>query len=247
MTHLTLSQPAMSVIDGYLKFRVGNATCSIPYFNNKTTRARAALAVHIGKGNPTELQDELMTLTKRDGIDISSLTDKTLKELLISHNLGIDCSGFAYHVLNAESVKNTARSLNKKLFFTGGILNKLRSRIRPVENSSVAIFADNHNSMTISLSDVRPGDFISITDAPEGNMRDHILIIHAVDYTDSIPTIIHYSHSIAYPEDGLYNTGVRQAQIKITDIKVPLTQAIWAETKLSHRLQISKVELRRLR
>jgi len=263
MESKTLTEKSLEVIDQYLHFKIGSATTNVPYFNNKTAKIRAALRTHIGKGSPSEIHDEFQILATKERLDQQALTDKSLKKSLTDKNLGIECSGFAYHILEAESVDRGFGRLKKHLAFIGskGLIGKLRSSFRPVENCNVTTFADNTNSKITALNEVRPGDIITMTNDidPEAAERNHILIINEVVSDNSIPVKITYSHSVAYPEDGVYGTGVRQGEIEILNIDKPITEAKWTEedkvgepsiteskNRLYIRAQKSKTELRRL-
>jgi len=55
--------------------------------------------------------------------------------MLADANIGIDCSGFAYYVLNAESAETDKGPLDKYLSFVNckGLLGKI-ARIQAAEN-----------------------------------------------------------------------------------------------------------------
>ena len=253
----TLSQGALSVIDQYLHFKVGSATASVPYFYNKTTRNRAALRTNIGKGSPREIFEEIQPILFKSHIDEGMLTDDMLKKILVDANLGIDCSALAYYVLNAEIEKDGADRLEKHISFVNctGFLGKMRCSLRPIENCDVSTLAHNKNSKAIDLISARPGDIITMLGNRDDDERDHILIIREVAYADEtfVPTSILYTHAMAYPEDGIYGSGIRQGKIEIADISKPLTDALWSESgaiekasRIFARAQRSKTEVRRL-
>jgi len=255
MNTKTLSERGLSVIDQYLRFKVGGAVCSVPYFNNRTVKARAALRTYIGKGSPADIFEETNSLAVKEHIDPAALSDESLKKLLVDNNLGIECSGFAYYVLSAESHERGKGALERHISFVNcsGIVGKIRCSLRPAENCDVATFAHDKNSRVIGAADVAPGDIITMAGGPDGVDRDHILVIYQVEYQNFVPIRIHYSHAVAYPEDGLYGSGVRQGSIEITDPSKPLTDAVWSEggsvaaaAHIFARAQISKTELRRL-
>lgn len=251
-----LSSRAMSVIDQYLHFRVGTAVCSVPYFNNKTIKARAALAVNVGKGSPKEIFEETESLLVKAHSAVNSVTPESLKKLLADNNIGIDCSGFAYYVLNAESEETGKGHLDKhiSLVQASGFFRKIAASMNPVKNIGVITFADDKNSQTIPLKDIQPASIITMLDDAEESERDHILVIHQVEYQNLVPYKIHYSHAVAYPEDGVYGTGVRQGTIEITNINKPITEQIWIENgnqgdanRIFVRAKKSKTELRKLK
>lgn len=256
MNTKTLSTSASSVIDQYLHFTVGTAVCSIPYFNNKTTRARAALRANIGKGSPRDIFDEVDIILKKNHVQISTLTDESLKKLLVDNAIGIDCSAFIYYILNAESEFMGKGTIDKHISFINchGIIGRIRCALRPVENCGVATFADDKNSTVVPLHELQPSDLITMLGGPDTNDRDHILVIHQIEYKNSAPFKIHYSHAIMNQEDGIYGSGVKQGIIEILDPTKPITDARWtendkfgADNRIYIRVQKSKTELRRVR
>ena len=255
MNTKTLSTRALSIIDQYIHFRVGTAVFSVPYFNNKITRTRAAMRVVAGKGSPKEIFDETQSLLIENRMDKNTLSGESLKNILVDKNIGIDCSGFAYYVLNAESEELGRGPLDKHISFINcrGLLGKMRCSLRPVENCDVATLADDKNSHVIPLKEVRSGDMITMIGGSEADDREHVLVIHQVEYQNFIPIKIHYSHAIAYPEDGLYGNGVRQGSIEINEIEKTIADQKWVEegregekNRLHSRAKISRTDIRRL-
>jgi hypothetical protein len=255
MNTKTLSNHALSVIDQYLHFKVGSAECSVPYFNNKTIRARAALRSNIGKGSPKEIYEEIMGLMVKDHVDPNNTTDDLLKKTLTDNNIGIDCSAFAYYVLNTELNELKKGNLDKHLHFINchGLIGKIRCALRPIENCDVSTLANEKNSKEISVKEVQPGDMITMIGGPDSSDRDHVLVIHQIEYQNFVPTKIHYAHAIAYPEDGIYGTGIKQGVIEILDPIKPITEQIWIENdktgdknRIFLRAQKSQTTLRRL-
>ena len=255
MPSSSLSNSSLSIIDQYIHFKLGSAVCSVPYFNNKTVRARAALRALIGKGSPKDILDELQSRVVKQHIDVNALADESLKKLLVDNNLGIECSGFAYYVLNAESEVRGKGTLNRHIHFVNckGILGKLRASMRPVENCDVATFADDSNSKVIQLNDVKAGDMITMLRDEEESERDHILIVHEIETDNSRPIKIHYSHAVAYAEDGIYGTGVRQGAIELPANAQSIFEGVWSENgptasaeHIFNRAKKSKTEVRRL-
>lgn len=252
----TLSSGALAVIDQYLHFKVGQAVCSVPYFNNKTVMAKAALRARVGKGSPTEIAEEIGSFIVRQHISKEVLADETLKQILSDNGLGIDCSGFAYYILDAESAERGQGALEKKLAFVNcsGFFGKMRCSLKPAENCDVATLAHDENSRVVPLEEAQPGDMITMLSGTENVSRNHIMVIHQVERHDQAPMRLNYSHAIAYPEDGLYGSGVRQGSIEIIHPMKPLIEQNWIEdgktgddNRLLARAKGSKTELRRLK
>ncbi len=255
MNTKTLSNRALSIIDQYLHFKVAEAECSVPYFNNKTVRARAALRSTIGKGSPQEIFEEIKGILVKSHVNESLITSDLLKKTLTDNNIGIDCSAFTYYVLNSECEDLKKGHLDKHIHFINchGLIGKMRCALRPIENCDVATFADDINSKIILIKEIQPGDIITMLGGPDNSDRDHVLVIHQVEYQNFIPTKIHYSHSVAYPEDGIYGTGIKQGIIEIIKPEASIAEQSWTENGKSNqenriflRAQKSKTELRRL-
>ncbi|MDE2040868.1 MAG: hypothetical protein KGI59_00560 [Patescibacteria group bacterium] len=255
MSVSSLSQAARAVIDGYRHFRLGSAVSSVPYFNNKRLKARAALRAVIGKGSLREIRDEAHALAIRNHADIDRLADGSLKKLLTDANLGLDCSAYAYYILDAESIARGKGPLRSHLRFTHarGIIGKIRAGIRPVENCDVATLADAANSRAIEIHDAKPGDMITMINDGDESEHDHILVISEIEFSTNAPRKISYTHAVAYPEDGVYGTGIKQGTIELSDNSLAITDGLWNEggsaagaERIFRRASHSRTELRRL-
>ncbi|MDB5239087.1 MAG: hypothetical protein JWO00_422 [Candidatus Parcubacteria bacterium] len=246
----------MELINAYLHFKVGAAVCSVPYFNNKTLRSRGALNALVGKGSPKEILDEAETLVFKNHIKLDAFADESLKKILVDNNIGIDCSALAFYVLDTESQAQDRGPLKKHLEFihAHGIKGFVASRSHPCRLTDVETFASDLNSRPVELHEVAVADMITMMDGSDTGERNHILVIHQIDSTDGVPTKLHYSHAVAYPEDGLYGSGVKQGVIEISKPGEPLLSQRWienglegADNRIFARAQRSKTQLRRLK
>ena len=226
-----LSIETNSMIEQYKNFKVGNAICSIPYYNNKTRREHAALGVFVGKGSPKSIYEEVRTILIKEKVNENSLDSESLKKLLVNENLGIDCSGFAYYILNEESKSRGKGSLDKHIHFirATNILAKFIVRLKPEKNVDVLTFADNKNSKIISLEQVECGDIITMISSTNNGERNHILVINQIEYQNFKPITLHYVHAVAWPTDGEYGHGIHEGKIEITDINKEVTEQRWIE------------------
>jgi hypothetical protein len=76
-------------------------------------------------------------------------------------------------------------------------------RRRYVENTNTLTFAHPSNSSEVQPGEIAAGDMVVLIDRGTGE-RNHLLTVKAVE-KDKVILI----HSIAMPEDGKYNHGVR--------------------------------------
>ena len=238
-----LSKEAHGVIESYLRLPIG-AGAVTPYFNNRRAKIRAGLRALIGKGSPKEIADEARIIALREKVDVKSLDSATLKRFLVDKGLGIDCSGFAYHVLDAESRVRNSKPLKSYLALKLSPLRSLLARLRTAEQVSVAVLARDDNSSPVRAKDAQPGDIVTLLN-PEYN---HVLVIESSEKTDK-NIVLRYVHSYAWPHEGVYGHGVRRGTITLAGDDI--MRGIWDESgtpvdfeKIRH---IERAEIRRLR
>jgi len=210
-----LSPQAQEVVEKYLSLPLGNG-CSTPYFNNRRKRIRGGLRALVGKGLPEEIAEEAEMFSIRERVGIKKIASADLKKFLVDHNLGIDCSGFAYHVLDAELKARGKRKISASVKPWSGFYRKIKHYLRPAENTGVSTFSNEKNSVLIDENNTIPADFVSII-SPE-NGRNHMLVIENVSKQNGVMKFT-CVHSIAYSKDGLYGTGVRREELTSADMK----------------------------
>ena len=238
------------LIDQYLHLPPKGIPC--PYFNNKHAGSRLALKARAGKGMPAEILEEMEIILKKSRVSEDELSSENFTKIMVEHGIGIDCSGLLYHLLDEESRARGFGAIRNFLHFpfVSLLYRPIIKIMRPITNADVRTFAHDKNSRDVTTEDVLPGDFISMIDGTE-QTRNHILFINKVQYEKGIPTRLFYIHALAAPEDGLYGHGVREGEIKITDISLPLTKQKWKDGAGGNytlkRALKSKVSLKRLR
>jgi len=252
----TVSPQTKKLIHAYTDMQFGAQTVQCPYFNNKRTRLRAALPALIGKGLPEEIVEEAKLLALQQKIDLSKLDAEHLKKFLVDSNLGVDCSGYAYHLLDQELRARGFGSLKKYLQFEGGgLFRRIIRTFRTIENANVKVFAHEKNSTEIELCNIKPADLIVIIDSGNDFARDHVLFVTDVEYKNEKVEKIIYTHTFQWSTDGKYNHGVRNGEIVIVDSGAKLTEQKWIEQgaqgkeneTLQRALRAKRVEIRRLR
>ena len=248
MNTKVISEGSRQVIDHYRNFRVGSAVCSVPYYNNRVSGRRGALRAEVGKGSPKDIFDEITHRALLEKVDVNQLDSDMLKKYLVNSNLGIDCSGFAYYVLNEESLARGKGTLDKHIRF-----GRFMARFKPQNNIDVLTFADAKNSRTVAYKEIEPGDIITMLGGPEGGERNHILVINQVEYQNFVPTTLHYVHAIAWPTDGEYGHGIHEGKIDIVDPNKAILEQRWIENEKTgeenytfSRAKKSTTEIRKL-
>lgn len=201
-----------------------------PYFNNARSKKRAELKALIGKGTPDEIVAEAKILSHQyfnDFLEKPNLDAQGIQNFLIENNLGVDCSGLVSHILNTAYP-----GFYKKIKFkNNNPWRKIITRLRPMENLSVKVYADDKNSHLITdgnssydWSEIRPLDMIIMLNIPKFHNRDHILLI-----TEVTSEYIKYIHSREWLSEPRYEGGVTEGIIKITRPDKCLLDQTWLE------------------
>lgn len=244
---------AQKVIDAYKS--LPSLVISTPYYNNRTHGQRAAFRALIGKGTPQEISEEfsLMLLKERKVLESMSFEERTRYAIL--HNLGVDCSAFVFHVMDAFCHEAHKKGLRSFISFpkSWNIVRRLIARFRVAENTSVYVLSHDANSIPVSVDDVRPGDMVTfLATKREERARDHIVLIDSVTKYENGTMSLTFVHAIRHPEDGLYNHGIKTGVITITNPSLCIQDQVWEEATyndcptLSQRKDLT-ISLRRLR
>lgn len=221
-----MKEKTNKLINSFLNLDFENKQIPCPYFNNKKIGSKAALRVLIGKGTPQEIIDETKIFALKQKINLVELDTLTLKKFLIENNLGIDCSGFVYHLLTTEYGKINFFYPQAKNFF-----RKLLIKLRPAENTDVSVFNHPKNSKEILLKNLEATNFIVSLEGGTNHNHNHIIFIESIEKDKNIPKTINYIHSFRWPSDGQYNHGVRRGKIEIIDENKGILEQKWIENE----------------
>ncbi|MFA5127482.1 MAG: hypothetical protein WC457_00575 [Patescibacteria group bacterium] len=244
-----LSPKAEKLINDYfnLPFKgLSNIRC--PYFNNARRRGRGQLRALIGKGTPTEIVEEAKILSIQyhydffdfdgrcklcgESKDANEITAQ-VRKFLIDNDLGIDCSGFAAHVLRAYFRETRNIDIFSRAFSwpVGTWIRRIIAKLRPAENLSVRVLANNKFSELISdgrkpfdYAQLKPGDILTMLETGPQNKRNHILIVEGIDAGK-----ISYIHARAWSVEGQYGHGVSHGEIEILTPERSLLDQTWEE------------------
>jgi len=153
-----------TTINHYLNLKIADKTVTCPYFNNRHNQIRGALAVLIGKGSPKDIEEEVQIISLKERMDLNNLPAEKIKEFLVENNLGVDCSGFVYHILDALTQDAKHKKLKQIIHFplAKSVVRKMIAKLRPAENCGVTTLAHESNSKKIIL-DVSYSEFLDST------------------------------------------------------------------------------------
>jgi len=216
-----LEPRALAVVERYARLRLGGKFVVAPYFMNNP--GRKGRRVSVGKGTAEALERETLRLAKKYRFDINRASAAQIRDFMVKHSLGIDCSGLIAWVSHALVMQRTGRSLWRSISYKGHPLRVLIIRhLRPVENISARLLTDESNAITVhDLSKVRPGDIIRVLN---GN---HVLLITEVGFdSKNTPLYMQYVNSTEY---GGVKYGVRYGRINICKPNSPILDQEWID------------------
>jgi len=154
------------------------------------------------------------------------LPAEKIKEFLVNNNLGVDCSGFVYHILDALTQDKKNKKLKQIIHFplAKSVVRKMIAKLRPAENCGVTTLAHEINSKKINLKEVEANDFIIFLGSGPKQDYNHIMFVESVTNKT-----INYIHAYKWPSDGQYNHGVRRGKIEIIDDNKNILEQKWLE------------------
>jgi hypothetical protein len=226
-----LSTQAQEVLTNYLHLPFKEKEVFCPYFINKKNKIHGALRVLIGKGTPQDIVEEAKIFSLKEKIDLKNMSSENIRLFLTVHHLGVDCSGFIYHILDAEMKARNKSSFAKQLLFpfAQSFVKKIITKLRPAENTNVLTLGHEKNSSPVAYQNAEPGDLIIIRNAGLEKQYQHVALLHKVEKNNEGQIILHYSHSIQLLNEGSAEHGVRQGYIKIINPTKKLTEQFWLE------------------
>lgn len=215
MQIIEIDPQAWAVIERYLSLNIGEKKVVTPYYIN--SGHIKDLRVMVGKGSPTEIEMETRIWAQLKGLDLNSMSAEEIRDFMRQRRIGVDCSGFVFHVL---------ASMNKKLKFPKPTLwRRFKFWLRPAENFGADIITSELNTKKVDLNDIRPGDLIR-SKTPRLDI-DHVMLVTKVHLSNSgLPEYFEYAHS-----SGQFGkaSGVRIGGVVITNPSGELKDQQWQE------------------
>ena len=200
------------------------------------------MKVLIGKGLPEEIVEEAKIVSIQYSHDVFDKNGvftahadhpagheqaECIRQFLVDNNLGVDCSGFVANILQKHFKETKGIDLARKLFIVPkrNFLRWLISRLRPVEQISVSVYASDKNTkIIIKPREIQPADLIIMLKTGPNKNHNHILLITEVNGEK-----ITYAHARAWFSEGKYGHGVSEGTITITDSDRGLLEQVWEE------------------
>lgn len=196
-----------------------------PYYRNpQSGRERWGLNAFSGKGSPQEIEDEVKIIEKLEGVNFAAMSEEAIHDIMKKRHLGVECSGFVAHVLDAWVKESRRKRIFRVLRFPHvPFWKKIVVILRPFTHIDIATLTSPQNASEFTdFQEICAGDLIRFN-----TEIDHALLVTSVKNDDrGFINEIHYAHS-AREENG---TGVKYGVISITDRNAPLLSQKWQET-----------------
>uniref|UniRef100_A0A7C4M345 NlpC/P60 domain-containing protein n=1 Tax=candidate division CPR3 bacterium TaxID=2268181 RepID=A0A7C4M345_UNCC3 len=202
---MTIQEKIENYISDYTRMKIGRLSLNCPYWSNRLKNGRVTVrGIFNGKGLSSQIKKEL---TKEVNLCQKKILNKyDLYKLAKRKRLGIDCSGFAFRVLE-ELVRlgyKNCKIANLEGLYKGGI-NRTNADMLTAKNFVFPVD---------KISDYQMGDLIRMLGGR------HIAVIIKVTSNQII-----YAHS----SNKTKVQGVHLGKIKIVDINRPLLEQKWLE------------------
>lgn len=218
---IQLPPAAEQIIDAYLHLKLGNQTVRTPYFMNE--KGKRGTRAQVGKGTAQEIENAVRRVAQQHGFSLDHAQPEEIRQFMIQHEIGIDCSGFAAWILNELVKDRHYKPLWQCIDFgMHPVKAHIIKRLRAIENISVRTLTDPANSIPITdLKKARVGDMIRTRNG------HHILLIREIGYTQAQqPSYFRYINSTEY--DGT-RYGIRGGVINIINPNGTLLDQQWID------------------
>lgn len=203
----------------YINFAIAGKTLNVPYVTNDGSCYCSPRS--LGKGTVEEIRNELTQKTLEKKISLESSPSHKIKELMKEWGIGIDCSGFVYHLLDALLQKKKGIKLDNVILRYGGIIGVIERSILKAKRvrriSATTLVSDLNTVVVREVSKIQEGGLISLTHGA----RKHVAIIVKVEQTKII-----YAHSTGTTVE---TSGTHFGEIEIVDRNQGLDKQRWLE------------------
>ena len=231
----------------YFVVRCGSEAAVVPYWVNWDLQPYFLDAPLRGKGTPAQLQVELDRFL---ALEVARPEDsEAIRELMRRHGLGLDCSGFAYQLLNTLSEARLGKWLASYLVLNDEEVLKAGRRHKerafelphgtslphvlplgavcelwgkdPIDIAGVARLCDESIAFRVeAVSEMRPGDMIRMTN----DNGDHVAVVIEVSQQE-----VRYA---ACEDSRTGFGGVTEHVITVVNPALELAEQTWSQSRI---------------
>lgn len=194
----------------YTHLPLGGKRVRCPYWSNKQ---KILLSGYFkGKGMPKQIVGATLKAAKNEGFNLSEASASAIRKFMEHYRIGVDCSGFVYHMLDAFDKEKGRKGVHD---FIQGVNGKGSSRV------NAYCLTNNINTVEIGrVNQLEIGDLIRFT---KGR---HVAIIMRIKRDQKgLPSEIYYAHSGRLSAI----TGVHLGKILVRKANLGIEKQEWLE------------------
>lgn len=204
----------------YLDFEISGKRVKIPYVLAKGKRWH--FFDSCGKGTPEQIRAETVRAAKNKGVDLSSYKPSEIRKFMRQTGIGVECSGFVYHLLKEFVKEKKGKNLDWCLLRYKGFVGKVERILlsfKRVRRLNAEVLTNSLNTVKVErVSQIKPGDLLRLT--PLNWPGKHVTIVVGVT-----PNKIIYAHSSRDTK----SLGPHFGEIEILNRKLGLESQRWLE------------------
>lgn len=146
-----------------------------------------------GKSDPETLVKDTLEIAKENNQKLDEMSIEEIRQFMVDNTLGVDCSGFAYHLLNL-----LLRTIGKESMEDNGFPK--------ASKTNVQVLTSNDFSVPIAdLSQTQPGDLIKLNSDQD--------LLHVLVVLENSDGKITYAHSSEITEvEGVHSDQIINGQ-----------------------------------
>ena len=216
-----LPDEVAEIANAFLNIEIEGKTFPSPYFMNKAKSfAHASLS---GKGTPGQITDLVKSTAYAFSFDLKTASVNEIRQFMLKNDIGIDCSGLAYQLMNKWVMLKKGKPLIKFLKMPRNPLRKALINMRSISQISAEKLTNLENTDPVALRNIEPGDLIRAKGIPKG---DHVLVVTDVERDKGIVKSFEYIQSISKYGD---ENGVRLGKVIVKNQLEPLEKQEWTD------------------
>lgn len=197
----------------YTHLSIGGKQIACPYWINSIKRLKYGPGG--GKGSPQEIIMHTNSKAKENDIDLNKQSEREIVLFMKKNRIGVDCSGFAFWMLNALDLEKGGNGITDDIPNSRGKIIKIRASTKMLTDEDVSFFVKK-------INEIKPGDMIRLRGG------HHLMVVLEIEKDkDRNTKKIIYAHS----SSSLLTTisGVHKESIIIKDSEKSIQEQDWQE------------------
>ena len=191
-------------LNQFFNFKVFEKKVVIPYWMNKLDKE--IYGPYGGKGTPQEILKATIEAARQESINLHDLSSGEIYAFMKKNRIGIDCSGFAYQILNFWDHQKGGDGIENSVIGASGM---------GIRKTDANALTNNINTLPVTdYSQIKTGDLLRLDNG------GHVAVI--VRYSEDKIVYAHISAKTKIE-------GPHLEEIRIIKSKKGLEDQVWSE------------------